>query len=440
MKKKGLDENLDIFLRHIDAINDSLPMTLHLIEPYKRKSLKVFTDFMTEKIEVLKGTEGEKNVLLTPADSTLFESMERNLSISLLASKIIPESLFVSLISQYDAFLNRLLREIFIIKPEILNGSDRNISFSQLTSMGSLDEAREYVVEKEIDTILRKNHQEQLDTLKNKVGVEFEKYLPSWNSFIEMTERRNLLVHCDGVVSNQYLKSCQDHGIEVGSIKVGDKLNIKPEYFVRSYQCLYEISVKLTHMVRRKLQKDEHQDADTSLNSICFNLIKGQAYDLADNLLHYACNTKPVSSEVVSNMFKINAAISKYLNGDKDQASKILDSKDWSASSYDFKLAYKVLKEQYSEAYVIMKKIGVDGDITKSGYTSWPLFNVIRNEPEFLVTFKSIFNEDFKILETPMRPVQELLGATQKENQITKEKTKNSRKKSTPLSNREPKK
>ncbi len=55
----------------------------------------------------------------------------------------------ISLISQYDAFLGRLIRTLFLIKPESLSMSEKNISFAQLQTFESIEDAKEYILEKE---------------------------------------------------------------------------------------------------------------------------------------------------------------------------------------------------------------------------------------------------------------------------------------------------
>jgi hypothetical protein len=109
MTGEKLYKNLDTFLRHIDAIRDTLPMTMLLIQPYNKKAKDDFVQFIKTNVEEIEDDKGKKKLLVKADEAKIFESLERNASTSSLASKIIPESLFVSLISQYDAFLTRLL-------------------------------------------------------------------------------------------------------------------------------------------------------------------------------------------------------------------------------------------------------------------------------------------------------------------------------------------
>jgi hypothetical protein len=420
---KNLHKNLEMFLRHIDAISDTLPMTILLIQPYNKKANVDFMKFLKECVEEIEDDNGKKRLLVKSDESKKFDTLERNSSTSALASKIIIESLFVSLISQYDAFLTRLLRVIYEIKPDLLNGSERNLTFSQLVEMETIENAREYIIDKEIDTVLRKSHSEQFDYLGKLIGIKLREDLPVWQTFIEITERRNLLVHCDGVISNQYVKNCQEHKCNIDKIKVGDRLVTEPQHFSNAYKCLYEIATKLTHTIWRKLLISDLKNADRDLNDVCFHLIDTNSLKLADILLEFGCTQKKHFNDSMKNIFIINGSLSKYIQGKKEEAKQILDKKDWSASSDDFKLAYAVLTDDFEKAYGIMIKIGENGEVDQSDYKQWPLFNKIRNEEKFKETFQLIFNEDYAVMETPMKPLQEFINKEIKKNKELKEKT-----------------
>lgn len=420
---ESLSENLEVFLRHIDAIRETLPMTMLLIQPYNKKANDDFFKFLKENVEEIEDDNGKKKILVKAEESKVFETLEKNASISALAGKIIPESLFVSLISQYDAFLTRLLRAIYEIKPEILNGSERNLTFSQLVEINSIESAREYIIDKEVDTVLRKSHSEQFDYLEKIIGIKLREKLPVWQTFIEVTERRNLLVHCDGVVSNQYLKNCNEHKCTIENVVNNKRLGVTHEYFKDAYNCLYEISVKLSHTIWRKLLSSDLENADAELNDICFELINSKQYKLADILLEFAGAQTRFHNDATRNVYVINGALSKYLQGEKENAKKILNNKDWSASSDDFKLAYSVLTDDFKEAFEIMRRIGNKGNVDESDYKQWPLFTTIRTKKEFKEVYKEIFKEDYTIMETPKKPVQELIEKELNKDKELKEKT-----------------
>lgn len=399
-------------------------MTMLLIGPYQKKAHDKLVKFMDENVEEIENEEGVKSIAVKYEDSKVFDQLSKNSEISILASKIIPESLFVSLISQFDSFLNQLLRVLFEIRPEYINNSERNLTFSELIELNSIENAREFIIEKEVESVLRKSHSEHFDYLENKLNMPLRKNLPVWDKFIEITERRNLFVHCDGVVSSQYLKVCEKHNVDLSDKKVNQRLSIEPEYFNKAYDCLFELAVKLTHTLWRKLLKEDLKNADRHLNDICFELLSNRQFGLADNLLKFACDQNNFFNDALKNVFVVNRALSMYLQNKPEDAKSIINQKDWSASSDDFKLAHLVLNESYDECYTLMKKIGKDGEVDKENYRTWPLFLKLRKEEKFKETYQEIFGEEYKVVDIPQRPIQEIIEEEIKNNPELREKVK----------------
>lgn len=427
MKNQNLSRNIDSFLRYIDAIKDILPATILQMQPYTKKAAEDFTSFLKE--HEASGSDNEKGMelMLNITEFSLFAKLERNAHISSLASKILSESLFVSLISQYDAFFSKLLKSIFEIKPQILNQSDKSLTLSQLKTIGSIEDAQDYIIEKEVESVLRESHSKQFEYLERKLEMPLRDKLSIWPVFVEITERRNLFVHNNGVISNQYIKVCTDAKCEnVEKYKVGTSLKCPLEYFTSAYICLYELAVKLTHTIWRKLLKDDLESADSELNNICYNLISVGSYKLADILLEFACNQKRHHDQSIKKILTINKALSKYLQGDNDKTLAILQEDDWTACSYNFQLAYAVLIEDYDKAYSIMSKIGNNGDVNQAAYMEWPLFTKIRKEKKFKDLYKNIFQEEYKVFESPKTPSQELVKKEiAKAKKTQKQNTKN---------------
>ena len=316
-----------------------------------------------------------------------------------------------------------MLQIIFEIRPEYINTSDRELTYSQLTKFENLEDARNYVVEKEIDTLLRKSHTDHFIYLEKKLNMNLRK-LPIWKDFIEITQRRHLFAHCDGVVSSQYIQICKENKCLSPEIILNKRLSISEEYFEKTYNILYELATKLTHTLWRKLLKKDLKEADRRLNDICIDLINSKQLLLSDEILDFACKQNDHSNDANKNVFIINKALSKFLSGDKELAKKIVNEKDWSASSDDFKLAHLTLNEKYDEVYEVMDKIGNNGEIDKEDYKTWPLFSALREEKTFKDKYKKIFDEEYSILDVPNRPIQDLIEKLIKTTPDIKQKLK----------------
>lgn len=183
----SIGDELSSFIRHIDSLSSTLTLTMMVIrasEKLARDKFKEFSDHYTiSSTEVNGEVEVEKDnvrhsVLVESTHIGEFKKLQRRISNTNIAYKTVPISFLVSLISQYDAFLGRLLRFIFLVKPEVLNTSDKNLSFSDLVSFGSIDNAREYIIEKEVEGVLRKSHTGQFDHLEEKFKIPLR--IRSW--------------------------------------------------------------------------------------------------------------------------------------------------------------------------------------------------------------------------------------------------------------------
>jgi len=287
----------------------------------------------------------------------------------------------------------------------MLNACQRQFTFCELASFSSLDAARDHIIEKEIESILRSSHSDQFDWMENRFGIPLRKDLSIWPRFVELTERRNLFVHCDGIVSSQYLSICGKHGaMPSEDINLGDVLDVDAKYFIEAFHCLFELGVKLGHVLWRKLCPEELESADSHLNNICFTLLTEEKYRLAKIMLHFSTTTlKKHHSEIDRRVFIINYAIAlKHL---KDNSYKeLLKKEDWSVCRQDFQLAIAVLHDKYEEAATLMKAIGRAGRPAEHEYKTWPLFKEFRRTEEFRKAYRQIFKKKYMVEETAQSP------------------------------------
>jgi hypothetical protein len=382
---------LEGFVCEVDALADTLPLAGPLVASSLVETAKELTQFLDRRCKKLSGG----SFSIPPEEYTEFFNLQRRLQRSKRAIQIIPRSFFTSLVSQYDAFVGTLMRAVFYMKPEVLNSSEHHITFKDLTAFVSLDAARESVVEKEVESLLRESHAEQFRWMEAKFNVPLTKDLPSWPKFIEVTERRNLFVHCNGIVSAQYLAVCKRHGADCSNAKMGIELHVDAGYFTSAYATLLEIGIKLAHVLWRRLKPDEMDKADGNFNNLCLDFIKDEKYEVARTLLDFAAEYKKFGSESSRKVLVLNRAQTYKWIGQEKRAIEILASEDWNAASEKFQLGAAVLKDDFKTASTLMKHIGSDNSPTKSDYREWPMFKLFRATPEFAATYQAVFGESF---------------------------------------------
>jgi hypothetical protein len=324
----------------------------------------------------------------------------------LIAVDVVPPTFVISLVSQYDAYLADVLRVVLAKQPSLLDSSEKKLSYSELLSFPSLDDARNEIAEREIDTLMRDSHADQIAWLERRLSIPLTKDLAIWPEFIEITERRNLFVHTGGRVTPQYITSCQKHGAVLPDVAiVGELLSVEPDYFVRACDVILELGVKLGHVLWRKTAEDERIDADQNLNMICYHLIHSEEYEMAIELLTFATETiKKHGSEELYLYMLLNKAQAHKWSGHQEMCNNIIASIDWSAKASMFKLVCLVLRDEFDKAGALMKLIGDSGEIKVFHYMDWPVFREFRLSQEFLQAFREVFGAEFSIKQTTSPP------------------------------------
>jgi hypothetical protein len=401
-------------LQETDSLSFAFPITMTAIEAGSRDYLKKLGEVLVkilkgeklnEFFEFMSSIESEeakvKGFSFQIEDRVRNEEFirsVRNFSASETAKSLVSNSFLFSLISQYDAFIGRIARFVILENPEILNGSDKILSFSKLLDFSSIEEAREHIIEKEVESVLRDSHSDHFRWLERRLNIKLTENHPSWPIFIEITERRNLLAHTGGKVSSQYLANCRAHNCQISEgIKLGDILSVDDSYFQSSVDCVYEISFKLCHVIWRKLRPNEREKADETLIADANHLISSGRYLLAAKLLDFYISgmNKKYSSERKRLEATIALAQAYKASGDQEKCRTIIGGQDWSASAPDLLIFTLVLQDNFSEAAKNMRKLGKIGNFSKTDYAELPIFSQFRETVHFRDAYKDIFEEDF---------------------------------------------
>lgn len=399
-EKPSFNKNVEVFIENIESLANTLPIVLGTIEQTLEKAIKVHQEFLERNCEK-EEKDGKYFYIVKQEHLRRNKKLRKEINYSKIAHQIIQRNFVVSLVSQYDSFLGGLIRTMYLIKPELIDASDKKLTFTNLVELGSVQEARDFIIEKEIDTILRGSHTNQLVWFEQKIGKIRDK-ITCWSDFIELTERRNLFVHNNGIVTNQYLRVCKENNVELNEeVKLEYELRVQPSYFEKAFKCVFEIGILLSQAIWRKFIPERIEDADSNIVNLTYELIHNSENELAIRILDFF-NTyiKDYSSQDLSLRLLLNRAQAYKWSGDSQKCISILKERDWSACNDIFKLATEVLKEDYENAYKTMFRIGAKSDeIDKSKYKEWPIFRQIRKEKKFIESFEMIFNEPFELSE-----------------------------------------
>jgi hypothetical protein len=338
-----------------------------------------------------------KRVRVPAKEVPNYNRLRKRYDRTIIAQTIVPQSLLISLVSQFDNLVAGLVRSVYQVKPEKINASESVIKYSELKNFTSIENVIDKFIDDKIESILRESHDDQFTELEKLFDVKTLKAMDCWADFIEITQRRNLLVHCDGKVSQQYIKKCSDAGCKCLD-KKGEKLDVDEDYFNKAFGVLYSVGVKLSQVMLRKFHTSEEvTQIDTILNDIIYELISEGKYYIAIDLSEFATKEATHANQNDKLFFVLNKAQAYKWTKQHEKCKETLDKEDWSTTNDDFKLPYYVLNDDFDKAITSMKKLHQYGEseiYSQNSYKEWPIFSEIRKNAKFKEAFKEIFNED----------------------------------------------
>lgn len=378
----NFDELLKNWTTEISSLKETLVLNhlvnLGMLEDEEKK----FRTLINEKC-IKTDIKSETDFSYQIPDSVYPEWNDKRGEINKLvvSCSILPRMFIVTLMCQYDALIGNLIRLVLENKPEVLNNSEKKITFSQLSNFKDIDEAKKYIISKEIETCLRENHDEQLKWFENKLGIKLHEDKNLLETFYEITERRNLYTHNNGIVNDSYIDNCKKFKITT-NVKIGDVLLVEPDYFNKAADCIMEIGIKMSVIIWRKVFTDQWEKSEFITNQIAYSFIKSSNYDLALRILDFCLDCfKPFKANVNKYMVILNKAQVLLWQHKDDQANQLIDKQDWSMCTQQFIVCKNVLQRNFDEAIYILRNKQTDLD--QIDLLSWPIFKELREQESF---------------------------------------------------------
>ena len=190
------------------------------------------------------------------------------------STAVLTKSLFTQLFAEFDAYIGDLLKVIYLKNDSLLKGISREISLSDLLDFEDLNAVKLSMLDKEIETFKRDSYIEQFSTLEKKFNLSLKKF-KEWPEFVELSQRRNILTHNGGMVSDQYLGVCDREGYKFQSRpKLGDSAGVTFEYFTNANRLLSKVGLMVSYTLWSKVFPKEASDIHRGLNETLFGCLQ----------------------------------------------------------------------------------------------------------------------------------------------------------------------
>ncbi len=157
-------------------------------------------------------------------------------------------------ISIFELFVGDTAKITFRKNKAALRRSDHEFTLEQLEEFETIEEARESLINKRVDTLISGGIDEWTRWLERKDhNVQISSILPCWNQVREVVARRNLLVHRGGRVDSRYLSVAKRAVDDAGLPDVGSTLTASTDYLKSSADYLSSAAIAITLLLSTQL-------------------------------------------------------------------------------------------------------------------------------------------------------------------------------------------
>ena len=298
-----------------------------------------------------------------------------------------------TLVSFLEVLISDLIQFFYLKNPAALPAETQTLSLAELRELDSVEDAERYLIYRETDGVLRRSLEDQLAYFSKRLHVDLGPLDADRDALTEVVQRRNLLIHNNGVVNRQYISQVASNLVEQYGAIQGKRLRTTSQYLSDAIDSVYLSGLTLIQQCWRKWDKASTDQADTVVVERLYQSLLDERFQLTTKLAQRLQHIR-FNEEKQARMATINHAIALKELGRTDEMESVLASMDWSACAAEYKLALFALRNDDEQFYELLPKIIVSGEIAKSDLKEWPLFAHQRPTERFAQVLSKHFPND----------------------------------------------
>ena len=212
------------------------------------------------------------------------------------------------------------------------------------------------------------------------LGVDLKGIGDYLDQVVEITQRRNLIVHNEGVIDARYMRNSPPEYRPAGA-KEGVMLIVSTRYLNRAFDVVMLLAFALSQACWRQWQpKKSKRQANRVVENLIYQTLRFKRYILVQDLARLAYEL-PLPRRT-RQLVLVNHAIALRDLGEKTAMGPLLSELKKKKRDWRVTIALAILQEDFRKAHWLMKR-AVDKGKFREISPYWPLFNPVRNESWF---------------------------------------------------------
>lgn len=200
------------------------------IVPFLEEHCVSYEDFKTDK-----GEEGRSYIVHDDDAMVVLKKLGKTQE-AFEVARIMKRSTLSSLVAEYEYFLGKVIMEFARKLPQAVLNDDADFKLKDLSKYDDIDsflqDALERRVEKEIHNL---SNMELLTWIGKTFSIKIDLPDVLRKEFGEICQRRHIIVHNGGVVSQRYISCCEELGWKTDNLpSLGERLSVDTKYLMRA--------------------------------------------------------------------------------------------------------------------------------------------------------------------------------------------------------------
>jgi hypothetical protein len=383
------------FLSDVECTREMYDRIVPLLKSADLREIRSIRRVTDRIIEVKRGRKSVRTVL---AMIQAARSLRRHAMRLARASGSFRAQVVVTLVSRFDAYTASIVAAIVDAYPGRLTASERGLTYEELMEAGSFEEARARLAREFVRGIGDKGRPSTIAWLSKSLNVDLEARMPHWKTVLELCERRNAIVHRDGIADAQYIRQCKTHGITLqDGVTAGKPLSISDAYFDEAANAIFFCGLHIGDQVYRALFPRERARIDLLLNDIGLTFLRDGNPRTSEAIYEHINGTplEEIGSEEYRLIFRINYALALRDSGKIAESEAVLDAVDWKTRGRRFTFGVAALRGRFAEAAEHMIGLVRSGEIMAEELEEWPILRRFRARKEFRAAYRRAFRRDW---------------------------------------------
>lgn len=307
------------------------------------------------------------------------------------------ESSIISICVCLETIAYRILNITYRELPSLKDLDEKTISFSHLRKIETLEGARQFLIESELNKVFRQSFGEWFEEINKRflISSTFPSSAAMVDEIDELFQRRNLYVHANGIVNNMYLQNCTKDFTK--NIEPGEYLESSMEYVRSRWNSVIMIGwflyYKFCLFMKPHLENAKENAIDLHLDNYILQYLSGQIDAIPLILKDKKDRAKSDYSKLVDQM---NYFLYYRINNRFDEIKDEVANFDSTPYAIEFNMFIAILLGD-PEAFRLTKQY-IDNSTSDNNFFEiyeWPVFRLVRDTEPYKSYFKQRIDDLF---------------------------------------------